>query len=178
MVLLLTLQRRGELGFAEWKEFDFDKRIWRIPDEHAKVGCGHTLPLSDWAIAELKVLKRMAGRSRFVLPGAHPDQPAEPKLITRRVARSLKRFQRVGVDAFTVHDLRRTGRTGLARLKVSRDIAERVLNHARDKIEDTYDVFDYLDEKRVALSLWGDYLRELKAQPRVQLAPEFTARKA
>jgi integrase len=134
------------------------------------------LPLSNWAIAELKVLKRMAGRSRFVLPAAHPDQPADPKIISRSVARSLKRFKKIGVEAFTVHDLRRAGRTGLARLKVSRDIAERVLNHAPDKIEGTYDVFDYLDEKRAALSLWEEYLRQLKARPRVQLAPEGSAR--
>jgi integrase len=178
MVLLLTPQRRGELSVAEWKEFDFDERTWRIPDEHAKAGRGHTLPLSDWAIAELKVLKHMAARSRFVLPATHPDQPADPKLISRSVARSLKRFKKIGVDTFTVHDLRRTGRTGLARLKVSRDIAERVLNHAPDKIEGTYDVFDYLDEKRVALTLWEDYLRQLKALPRVQLTPEVPVRLA
>ena len=49
------------------------------------------------------------------------------------------------------------------------NIAERVLNHALDKIEGTYDVFDYLDEKRTALTLWEDYLRQLKALPRIQV---------
>jgi integrase len=44
MVLLLTLQRRGELGLAEWKEFDFNARLWRIPNGHAKGGRGHVLP--------------------------------------------------------------------------------------------------------------------------------------
>src|ERR1700756_3266161 len=34
-VLLLTLQRRGELALAEWREFDFTDKTWTIPDEHA-----------------------------------------------------------------------------------------------------------------------------------------------
>ena len=49
---------------------------------------------------------------------------------------------------------------------MSRDIAERVLNHAPDKIEGTYDVFDYLDERRAALTLWEDYLRQLSSAAR------------
>lgn len=168
MVLLLTLQRRGELGLAEWKEFDFNARLWRIPNGHAKGGRGHVLPLTDWAVEELKVLKRMSGTSRFVLPNGGKGEAADSKLITRSVARSLKRFKKLGVQAFTAHDLRRTGRTGLARLGVSKDHAERVLNHAREAMESTYDVHEYIDEKRAALEKWENYLRDLRAkvQPR------------
>lgn len=162
MVLLLTLQRRSELGLAEWSEFDFKEKLWRIPDEHAKGGRGHTLPLADWAIDELKILKRLSGRSRFVLPTADGSGPADPKLITRSVARCQTRFKKHGVEAFTAHDLRRTGRTAMARLGVSTAIAERVLNHAREKIEGTYDLHGYMDEKRAALERWEAHLRALE----------------
>jgi integrase len=87
------------------------------------------------------------------------------KYITRSVARCLKRFRKHGVAAFTPHDLRRTGRTGrtgLARLGVKVDIAERVLNHARERIEATYDVHEYVDEKREALEKWAKYLTALR----------------
>jgi integrase len=67
-----------------------------------------------------------------------------------------------GVAAFTPHDLRRTGRTGLAKLGVKIDIAERVLDHARERIEATYDVHDYIDEKRTALEKWAKYLKDLR----------------
>ena len=117
-LLLLTLQRRGELALAEWREFDFKARTWTIPDTHAKSGKGHVVPLSEWAIEELQKLKVMAGGSRYVLPNADKTAPADPKYITRSVARCLKRFKKHGVAAFTAHDLRRTGRTGLARLGV------------------------------------------------------------
>ena len=104
----------------------------------------------------------MAGGSRYVLPSADKSGPADPKYITRSVARCLKQFKTHGVGAFTPHDLRRTGRTGLAKLGVKVDIAERVLNHARERIEATYDVHEYLDEKRDALEKWEKHLVELR----------------
>jgi integrase len=55
----------------------------------------------------------------------------------------------------TPHDLRRTLRTGLARLRVPRDVAERCLNHALPEIEAVYNTHDYLDERREALARWG-----------------------
>jgi integrase len=118
--------------------------------------------LSEWAIVELQKLKVMADGSRYVLPNADGSAPTDPKYITRSVARCLKRFQEYGVAAFTPHDLRRTGRTGLARLGVKVDIAERVLNHARERIEATYDVHEYVDEKRDALERWASYLVQLR----------------
>jgi len=79
-----------------------------------------------------------------------------------RVSRCLRRFKKHGVAAFTPHDLRRTGRTGLARLGVKVEVAERVLNHAREAMEATYDVHHYIDEKRAALEKWAKYLADLR----------------
>src|ERR1700757_3561466 len=157
-LLLLTLQRRSELALAEWREFDFKAKTWTIPDSHAKTGKGHVVPLSDWAIQDLEKLKVMAGSSRVVLPTADKSGPIDPKYITRSVARCLRRFKEHSVAAFTPHDLRRTGRTGLARLGVKVEVAERVLNHARERMEATYDVHHYTDEKRAALEKWAKYL--------------------
>jgi len=46
-------------------------------------------------------------------------------------------------------------------LGVKTDIGERVLNHARERIEATYDVHGYIDEKREALDKWAKYLAGL-----------------
>jgi integrase len=164
-LLLLTLQRRSELALAEWREFDLKAKTWTIPDAHAKTGKGHIVPLSDWALRELEKLKVMASGSRYVLPGTGKSGPIDPKYVTRSVARCLNRFKRHGVAAFTPHDLRRTGRTGLARLGIKVDAAERVLNHARERMEATYDVHDYIEEKREALDKWARHLAELCSTP-------------
>ena len=50
------------------------------------------------------------------------------------------------IAPWTLHDLRRTFRTNLGRLKVRPDIAERLVNHisARTEMEETYDLYTYL----------------------------------
>lgn len=162
-LLLLTGQRRGELALAAWNEIDFAKKIWTIPSERTKTGKANLVPLTDWALEELCALRRESEGSKWVFPGEDRKLAADPKLLTRNTARAQERFKKLGVDAFTLHDLRRTCRTGLSRLKVSPHIAERVLNHAQDKIAGTYDTHDYLDEKRGALEKWASHLRELTA---------------
>ncbi|MDB5392906.1 MAG: putative prophage integrase, partial [Rhodospirillales bacterium] len=161
MVLLLTGQRRGELTLARWSQLDFDARTWTIPDENAKGGRGHVVPLTDLAIEEFRALQREAEGSPWVLPSNGGERHVDPKQLTRSVAKCQKRFKNRGVAEFTLHDLRRTCRTGLSRLKVEPHIAERVLNHAQQKIAGTYDRFEYLDEKRVALEKWAAHLATL-----------------
>jgi integrase len=166
MVLLLTMQRRGELARAERTEFDFDNRRWKIPASHSKNECEHAVPLTHWAIAELKALKLLADGSPFVLPGKNPERHADPRLVTRSVKRLLPRFLAQGIDAFVPHDLRRTGRTTLGRLGVSPFIGERVINHSKDVLEETYDLWDYFDEKRDALGRLENYLLALRGTER------------
>jgi integrase len=160
-ILLLTGQRRGELALARWSHIDFESKTWTIPDENSKTGRGHIVPLSNWAADEFERLKKSAGRSPWVLPALDKSAPLDPKQLTRSVAKCLKRFEERGIGAFTLHDLRRTCRTGLAKLKVEPHIAERVLGHAQEKIIATYDVHAYLDEKRAALEKWALRLREI-----------------
>jgi integrase len=161
LVLLLTGQRRGELALARRSDVDLEARTWTIPDENSKTGKGHVVPLTDWAVAEFKELRGLAAGSQWVLPAADIKKPLDAKQLTRSVAKCQKRFKALGIAPFTLHDLRRTCRTGLARLSVAPHIAERVLNHAQERIPGTYDTHDYLDEKRTALEKWEQHLRTL-----------------
>jgi integrase len=163
-ILLLTGQRRGELAAARWRDIDVKAMTWRIPAENAKSGRETLVPLSAWALREFTQLKKAAGRSPWVLPGTDPTDPIDPKLLTRGPAKCAKRFKAAGIAPFTLHDLRRTCRTGLSRLKIEPHIAERVLGHAQEKIAATYDVHDYLDEKRAALEKWAKYLANIRSK--------------
>lgn len=168
MILLLTGQRRGELALAHWSDINFTEKTWRIPDANSKNGKGHTVPLSDWAAREFESLQRLARHNRYVLPSDDGDVSMDAKLLTRGVARCVTRMKKLGIAKFTLYDLGRTCRTGLARLKgedglpvVAPHIAERVLNHAQEKIPGTYDTHDYLEEKRDALDKWAAHLESL-----------------
>lgn len=159
-LLLLTGQRRGELAQARWRDIDFPARTWTIPAEHSKTGRENVVPLTDWAVELFESFKH-APSSPWVLPGTDATEHLDAKLLTRSLAKCMARFQKVGILAFTLHDLRRTCRTGLARLKVEPHIAERVLGHAQERIRATYDTHVYLDEKRAALELWSAHLATL-----------------
>lgn len=162
MLLLLTLQRRSSLALAEWQEVDLESRVWNIPAQHDKMRRAHSLPLNDWAIDTFRILKNYSADSRFVLPTRGGTSAASPQLITRSVTRLQDRFKAIGIGNFTTHDLRRTGRTQLAKLGITKEVAERILNHSTEQIEATYNVYDYMDEKRDALERWESRLLELK----------------
>ena len=66
-----------------------------------------------------------------------------------------------------MRDIRRTFRSNLPKIGVSRDLAERLLNHvsgARNELDEIYDRYDYLDEKRQALARWEARLAALMPQ--------------
>jgi hypothetical protein len=59
---------------------------------------------------------------------------------------------------WTLHDCRRTVRTGLGRLGVAPHVAELVLNHVKGGVEAIYDRYRYQREIKQALALWADHL--------------------
>nr|WP_330163176.1 hypothetical protein [Yersinia frederiksenii] len=68
------------------------------------------------------------------------------------------------IPHWTPHDLRRTVRTGLARLGCPSEVAEAVLGHSRKGIEGTYDLYRYEAECKIWLQKWADYLDTLMVQ--------------
>jgi integrase len=164
MVLLLLLVRRGSLAKATWTEFNFEAKEWNVPAEHDKKRRAHIIPLPDWAIEHLLELKILSKGSRYVLPKRRKDagdRPANAQLISRSVTRLRKMFTVIGVQPFTPHDLRRTGRTWMGKLGGGQDTGERVLNHSLGEIVETYDLNEYMPQKRGALEKWEFFLRTL-----------------
>ncbi|HEY6456011.1 MAG TPA: site-specific integrase, partial [Steroidobacteraceae bacterium] len=163
---LYTACRRSELALAKWKHFDLksDAPTWTVPAEASKTGSEYQVPLVPGAVSELKRLKVNARGSAYVFPAktSTEDKPADPMILTRSLARNLDRLSEHKIAAFTLHDLRRTVRTGLGRLKVAPHIAELCLNHAQRGIVATYDTHTYMDEKRAALEKWAAHLDGLR----------------
>jgi hypothetical protein len=73
--------------------------------------------------------------------------------------------KRSGVTDWQVRDLRRTFRSNLARLKVPREVAEVMLNHVtgagKTDLDEIYDRYDRLAEKREALKKIETHLAKL-----------------
>ena len=65
------------------------------------------------------------------------------------------------IPNWTLHDLRRTAKTLMARAGVRPDISERVLGHVIAGVEGTYDRHSYADEKRDALEKLAEMIERI-----------------
>ena len=83
------------------------------------------------------------------------------------------------IPPWTLHDLRRTAATGMARLKIPPHVVDRTLNHTSGTIRGIaaiYNRFAYLDERRAALEAWGRYLNNLVTPAPTNIVELNTAR--
>ena len=154
-LLLLTAQRRGEVVGMCWNEIDWTERTWTIPPTRTKNKRTQIVPLSPLAIAVLKSTPRL--HDQFVFP-ARGNETTTPSGFSK-VKRRLDELS--GVASWTLHDLRRTAATHLARDGTPPHVIERILNHSSGilgGVAGIYNRFEYLPEMRLALDLWAGKL--------------------
>jgi integrase len=156
-LLVLTGCRRDEIGALSWKEIDFTERKITLPGERTKNGTEHVVPLSDLALNILESQKRILGRP-FVF-GWDANGFTDWSKSKEKLNAVLK-FEK----PWTLHDIRRTVRTGLGKLGVAPHIAEAILNHLPPRLTRTYDTYKYESEKRAALDAWGAHIKLILAQ--------------
>jgi integrase len=166
--ILCTGQRRGEVAQAQWSHIERlprtgehlrARRIWRLPE--TKNDREHRILLPPLAVRCLARLRRIVGRSQYLLPARGTSaRAADRERSITRATRTLNeelKFQ----EKFTPHDLRRTVRTNLSRLGVSDEVAEKVLNHASEnRMVAVYNRHRYIDEIGSALATWCNFLEE------------------
>ena len=175
---LLTAQRREEVAAMDRREIDLEEATWTVPGNRTKNGVPDVVHLSSQALAEIA---RCRSEGHHLFPATpmvdrHGNQIPLKKGTVSGFAKPKARLDRLmgiesdetkkGYDPSTlwrVHDLRRTARSGFARLRVPREVAEKVLNHitGATKLDKIYDRFEYLDERKAALEAWGSLVERI-----------------
>lgn len=166
----LTAQRRGEVARMQWSQVDLDAGTWVLPAEQAKGGVGHLVPLSPLACRILKDLPRI-GPFVFATTPAGDRPPSGFSKAKRRVDQKMQALaeadaRKAGLDpqalepieAWRIHDLRRTAATRMRELGVDRLTVSKVLNHREAGVTKIYDRFAMDPEKRRALELWAAHI--------------------
>jgi integrase len=169
-LLLLTGQRRSEVGKARWSEFDLDKRLWHIPPARMKAGQAHIVPLCDDTIAVLNSLPRFEGDCIFTTTAGMKPVDSFNKAKKRVDELMLAELRRIDPKAklpdFVIHDVRRSMRTGLSAIPgISDLVRELTIGHTKPGMHKIYDQHAYLDEKRAALAAWESRLRSIVNPP-------------
>lgn len=151
---LLTAQREGEIHDMTTGELDLERGWWSLPGSRTKSGRPHRVPLVGRA---LEILKRRAAASGdgYIFPWSHDGRP--------NVSRELRPIREAAkLEHFTVHDLRRTAASHLARLGIAESTISKILNHAPKGVTaQVYNQYGYDAEKRAALLQWDRELTRI-----------------
>lgn len=132
-LLILTLQRRDEVAGMQWRELDNRDKTWIIPSSRTKNGREHLVHLSPlaWSIIEdLAAKAPVVAEGRFAYPFVFPATPTTYisgfSVAKQTIDETIEEIFGSSLEPWRLHDLRRTGATGLASLGVPPHIVERI----------------------------------------------------
>ena len=163
-LLLLLGQRRSEIAEMRWAEVDPSKREWTIPASRSKSRREHVVPLPDAAVAILESLPRFTDGD-YVFSTTSGRRPVSGFSKAKVRTDQMLVEQDAPIENWRVHDLRRTCRTGMARLGVPEIVGERVLNHLPQGLSKVYNLHDFLPQKRDALARWAQEIQNIIEPP-------------
>lgn len=163
--LLLALAcRKMELFAAKWDEFDFSNNLWRIPASRVKTGEARELALAPQVVEWLQELKMRACGSDYVFPARRESKQKRFAHVSPDTTwRALHELTH-GLEAFTVHDLRRTSRSLMADIGVPFDVAEKILGHKLPGVAHVYDRGGSKEQQRTALEKIANLLVRLESE--------------
>ena len=150
--MILTAQRREEIGGLRWDEIDFGRGLIVLGPERTKNRRPHELPLPPKAKA---ILERQPRQWPWVFgnPRRSFTNWGDPKGKLPALAAPWR-----------LHDLRRTTATGMAELGTLPHVIEAVLNHVsghRAGVAGIYNRATYAKEMREALERWADHVEAI-----------------
>ena len=158
-LLMLTGQRRGEVIAMRWQDLDLTHSVWSLPGDLNKSGRAHEIPLTPSAVIILRQLPRLHEVLVFPANRKGTDNPVSG------IGKAKQRIEKSSdVADWRLHDIRRTVATGMARLKITPHVVEKVLNHSSGTfsgVAGVYNRFGYLPEMREALEAWEAHLTSL-----------------
>lgn len=150
-MLALTGQHRDEVGRMAWADLDLEKGLWTVPGEHAKNGKPHTVHLNHPA---LELLSQTPQTGNLVFSG-------DGTTLFQGYSKAKTRLDSIsGVSGWTLHDLRRTVVSGMARLGVAPHVADKILNHQSGTISGVAAVYqrhEFMPERKEELQRWGSH---------------------
>jgi hypothetical protein len=162
--LVLTLQRRSEVGGMAWDELAADLTIWRLPSRRAKNSRAIDIVLTEPVQAALASIRR-AGCYVFGLGGRTPLTTGGKlkRALDAAVAQDRADAGLPNLSPWRIHDLRRTGATILARLGHSPYVIDLLLNHATGSslsgIASIYQRHTFEKERAAALVAWATHVK-------------------
>lgn len=130
----------------------------KFSERGAKMGGGHSVPLSSQAIEVLKSIKSISGEYTLIFPGdSNPYKPMSENTVN-------KALRTMGYDTqadVCLHGFRAMACSALTESGLwSRDAVERQMSHQeRNEVRAAYvHLAQHMQERRRMMQWWSDYL--------------------
>ncbi|SFI32929.1 Integrase [Collimonas sp. OK307] len=171
-LMMLLFVRTSELIETPWSEINLETGEWVIPWQRMKRGkltvnpdkTNHHVCLSTQALALLRDLYTITGGGGYLFPNQRDhEKPMSKNAI-------LKALERMGYKGkMTGHGFRALAMSTIKeKLGYRHEVVDRQLAHAqKDKVASAYDRAQFLDERKVMMQAWADYLDQLASGAKV-----------
>ena len=172
-LLILSGQRRTEIGSLQRSAIDAQASTITLPGAVTKNGRAHTFPFGRLGASVLQRIPQFDDNP-YLFPARREHVRGQPTTHFNAWAKAKLAFdarvrERFAVGPYQLHDLRRTTATSWARLGVAPHIVEKLLNHSFgtlinrtdgvvSAVAGIYNRHAYLDEMRAAIKQWERHL--------------------
>ena len=159
-LLILTGQRRGEIAALRWDWINIEEQVITLPASVTKNHRTHIFPYGESAAEVLSSLPRFAD-DELLFPARTGNGT-----VFSGWSKCKARFdtELSCVEPYTLHDLRRTFASTLAKLGTPIHVTEKLLNHVSGTISGVAAVYNrhtYAEEMRQAINDFERGLAEL-----------------
>jgi integrase len=178
--LVLTALRIRELSNTDRREWHLHGNAWEwvIPASRMKGKEAHVVPVT----ADIRAIYDACPKGKFMFSfnGGDKAMSIANKMTKDAIdAEMLKVLREIAVERgenpadvelvhWVNHDIRRTVRSKLSRIKgLDLETREAILAHVKPGMQGVYDQHAYFEEKREALELWAEMLRQIAQPPAV-----------
>jgi integrase len=134
------------------------------PPGRVKNNKSHQVALSAPVLAILEALPRIGdgqgGPAKFVMT----TTGVTPASGYAKNKANLDKLLPADMPRWTLHDLRRTMASGMAKLAIALPVIEKVLNHSGGSFRGVAGIYQrhtFADEQRAALQAWGAFVSDL-----------------
>jgi integrase len=168
-LLILTGQRRDEIGGLRWSEVDFDRDAIVLPGRRTKNKREHEIPMAASVRGLLESCDRQNGRDLIFGYGKGPfsgwsngKEALDARLPDARRKSLGKKPQ--PLPSWRLHDIRRSVATHMAEIGIQPHIIEALLNHVsghKAGVAGVYNRAAYTAEKADALTRWANRLQAI-----------------
>lgn len=164
-ILMLTGQRVEEI--ARLHEDNWDAMEHIIDWSKTKNNLPHAIPVPPLAAELIKSIK--PNKYGWFFPSA--KDPSRPVSHGTLYSFMWRQRDRGVIPVVTNRDLRRTWKTLAGQAGLSKEIRDRIQNHAlQDVSSKNYDRWNYMPEKRAGMAKWDKFVRGMLGKGRRKIA--------